>query len=127
MKKILIIDDDKTFLKVVRDALTQDGYEVTQAEDGEAGLEVARKEAPDLILLDIMMPQLGGMDFLKIVKEEEALKNIPILIVSNLSSMNRVNEGIKLGAHGYITKSDESLKTIVKSIESIVGKESISN
>ena len=123
MKKILVVDDDKTFLKTISHALKDQGYEVIQAEDGEEGLEKTRAEVPDLILLDIMMPHTGGMDFMKILKEEdEKLRTIPILIVSNLSSMNRVNEGLKLGAHGYIIKSDESLKTILKSVESIVGK-----
>lgn len=122
MKKILLIDDDAVFLKIVKDFLKAKSYEVITAKDGQEGLQVTKKEKPDLILLDVLMPNIGGMDFLKLIKENEMLNKIPVIIVSNFTSMNYVEEGIKLGARGYIIKSDESLKTMIDTIESIIGK-----
>ena len=122
MKKVLVIDDDEVFLKTVKNSLGTKNYKVIVAKDGKEGLQITKKEKPDLILLDILMPNIGGMDFLKLIKEDKTLSLIPVLIVSNFSSMNYIDEGIKLGARGYIIKSDESLKTIIDTIESILGK-----
>src|SRR3989344_2267370 len=122
MKKVLVIDDDEVFLKTVKNSLGTKNYKVIVTKDGKEGLQITKKEKPDLILLDILMPNIGGMDFLKLIKEYKTLSLIPVLIVSNFSSMNYIDEGIKLGARGYIIKSDESLKTIMDTIESILGK-----
>ena len=122
MKKVLIIDDDEVFLKTVKNSLGTKNYKVIVTKDGKEGLQITKKEKPDLILLDILMPNIGGMDFLKLIKEDKTLFPIPVLIISNFSSMNYIDEGIKLGARGYIIKSDESLKTIMDTIESILGK-----
>ena len=121
-KKILVIDDDKTFQKTIRDTLKPLGYVLVEAYDGEEGLEKVEKEKPDMILLDIVMPKLGGMEFLKILNKDERQNQIPILITSNFSGSNMIEEGMKLGIRGYIVKSDESLKTIVNNIELIIGK-----
>ncbi|MDO8569707.1 MAG: response regulator [bacterium] len=121
MKKILLIDDDEIFLKTVNDSLRAKDYEVITAKDGREGLQITKKERPDLILLDVLMPDIGGMEFLKIIKANKELNKIPVLIVSNFTGMNYVEEGIRLGAHGYIIKSEESLKTITDTIESIIG------
>ncbi|OHB10016.1 MAG: hypothetical protein A3G05_01855 [Candidatus Zambryskibacteria bacterium RIFCSPLOWO2_12_FULL_45_14] len=120
MKKVLLIDDDEVFLKTVIDALSAENYEVITAKDGEEGLQMAKKKKPDLILLDVLLPQIGGMNFLKIIKEDEELNKIPVLVASNLTSMSHVEEGVALGARGYIIKSDESLKTIVDTVKSII-------
>ena len=122
MKKILIIDDDKTFQKTIKDTLEPLGYSVLPAYDGEDGLKAVKKEKPDLILLDIVMPKLGGMEFLKILNENANHAQIPILISSNFSGLNMVEEGMKYGIRGYIVKSEESLRTIVNNIELIIGK-----
>ena len=122
MKKILIIDDDKTFQKTMRDTLEPLGYKVTEAYDGEEGMKKAEKEKPELILLDIVMPKLGGMEFLKILNKDKNSSQIPILITSNFSGTSMIEEGMKLGIRGYIVKSEESLKTIVNNIELIIGK-----
>ena len=121
-KKILIVDDDRTFQKTIRDTLEPLGYIVVTAYDGEEGLKVVKKEKPNLILLDIVMPKMGGMEFLKILNKNQDQDQIPILISSNLSGISMVEEGIKLGIRGYIVKSEESLKTIINNIQLIIGK-----
>ena len=121
-KKILIIDDDKTFQKTIRDTLEPLGYVVVEAHDGEEGLKKVEKEKPNLILLDIVMPKLGGMEFLKVLNKGKNPTQIPILITSNFSGTSMIEEGMKLGIRGYIIKSDESLKTIVNNVELVIGK-----
>ena len=122
MKKILIIDDDPTFQKTAGDAVKQTGYKVFTAYDGEEGLVLTEKERPDLIILDLAMPKMGGIDFLKMLHKDKDLNNIPVLISSNFSGTDKVNEGMKYGVRGYIVKSNESLKTIINAVESIIGK-----
>src|SRR3989344_1350391 len=122
MKKILLIDDDKVFLKTVSDSLSTKDYKVIVAKDGEEGFQIIKEEKPDLILLDILMPNIGGMDFLKLIKEDQKINKIPVLIVSNFTSMYYIEEEINLGARVYIIKSNESLKTITDTIESILKK-----
>ena len=122
MKKILIIDDDPVFLKTISHTLESAGYSVVHAVDGEEGLKAINKEKPNMIVLDIVMPKLGGIDFLKKLKEEDENFSTPILVVSNFSGVSKVEEGMKLGIRGYVVKSDESLQTILNNIEIIIGK-----
>jgi DNA-binding response OmpR family regulator len=122
MKKILIVDDDTTFVKTLGDTLKALNYSVLIANDGEEGLIAVEKETPDLIILDLLMPRLGGMDFLKMLHKDKDVNKIPVLISSNFSGSDKVNEGVEFGVRGYIVKSEESLKTIVSAIESIIGK-----
>ena len=122
MKKILIIDDDMTFQKIMSDAFKNSGYEVVEAHDGEEGLLLVDKESPNLVILDLVMPKLGGMDFLKTLNKNKNLNKIPVLITSNFSGSDKISEGVEYGVRGYIVKSEESLKTIVNAVESIIGK-----
>lgn len=122
MKTILLIDDDEVFRKTVGDALSAKDYRVIVAKDGNEGLKVTKKEKLDLILLDILMPELGGMGFLKTIKGDVDLSKIPVILVSNLTSASPMDQGLSLGAQGYIIKSNESLKTIADTVESIIGK-----
>ena len=119
MKKILVVDDDPTFIKVMTDKLSSVGYEVISAKDGEEGLKMAFEIKPDLVLLDVKMPKLDGIGFLKAIKEKKDVEPIPVLITSNLGTVDQISEGIALGVKGYIIKSNESLDTIVKEIENV--------
>ena len=118
-KKILIVDDDMTFQKVMSDKLKSLNYEITSAMDGEEGLKMALEGKPDLVLLDIKMPKLDGIDFLKALKAKKDVDPISVLITSNLGTVEQISEGIALGVKGYIIKSNESLDTIVKEVEDV--------
>jgi CheY-like chemotaxis protein len=120
MKKILIIDDDQTFQKAMSAKLELLTYQVSTASDGEEGLSKAILEKPDLILLDIKMPKLDGIGFLKKLRASENIPNIPILITSNLSTIDKISESVSLGIRGYIVKSNETLDTIIKEVETIL-------
>lgn len=92
-------------------------YQVVTASDGEEGLSKAILEKPDLILLDVKMPKLDGIGFLRKLKATENTVKIPIIITSNLSTIDKISEGVALGIKGYIIKSTETLDTIAKEIE----------
>ena len=122
MKKILVVDDDQFFSKTLETSLKSGEYEIVLAEDGEKGLEQLKKDVPDLIIVDIMMPKMDGISFLKKVKESGDYPNVPILVSSNLSSVKKISDVMALGAVGYVVKSDESLPAIIQDIERIIGE-----
>lgn len=119
MKKILIIDDDEVFVKTLKDTLSKDQYSVTHLLNGEDGLNELSKNKPDLIILDLVMPKIGGIDFLEALKKKG--EKVPILISSQLSKMENISDaivaGMDVGVKGYIIKSSENLDMIVKEIE----------
>ncbi len=122
MKNILVIDDDMTFVAMMKASLDPIEYSVTSAGNGIEGLEAMEESVPNLILLDIMMPKMGGIEFLKKVNEKYGEGNIPVLITSNVSSLDKISEGISLGVRGYFVKSDESLEGIGKIISDVFKK-----
>jgi two-component system chemotaxis response regulator CheY len=120
-KKILIVDDDKTFQKTLSDKLISLNYDVVSAYDGKDGLNKVNSEKPDLILLDVTMPEIGGIDFLKRFQLEKIeTERTPVLILTNLANMDTLSQGIALGIRGYIIKSDESLEGIASNVEAIL-------
>jgi len=119
MKKILIIDDDKIFSKILRDGLVAGGqgkYEVVTAFDGEEGFEVAERERPDLIMLDLMMPKVTGIECLKKIRAEEWGQDTPVIVETQLSDLEKMSEGVELGVRGYIIKSDYSIDAILRQV-----------
>lgn len=119
MKKILVVDDDQTFRELISTGIDKEQYQVMTAGDGVEGLEQVEKSMPDIILLDIMMPRMNGVEFLEKMKEVHADKQIPVIITSNDSSLDTISRGAELGVRGYIVKSNESLKTIMSSVERV--------
>lgn len=122
MKKILVIDDDMTFVAMMKVSLDPKVYEATSAGNGVEGLASIEESMPDLILLDIKMPKMDGMEFLREINKKYGEGKIPVLITSNLSSMDKISEGVSLGIRGYFIKSNESLEGIVGIIESVLKK-----
>jgi two-component system alkaline phosphatase synthesis response regulator PhoP len=101
MKTILVVDDKSSVRTLVRDYLTEEGFRVVTAGNGRDALYVARHEKPDLILLDIMMPEMGGYEFLRLYRKE---RNTPvILLTAKLEESDKVL-GLELGADDYVTK-----------------------
>lgn len=104
MKKILVIDDDRFNRTFARDALENVGYAVIEAEDGEQGIEKAGRETPDLILLDIVMPGLDGIDVCHRLKDLDACNNTPIVMYTSLDEDRLIEIALKAGASDYIIK-----------------------
>lgn len=112
-KKILVVEDDKFLIKAYNIKFSKAGFEVITAMDGLSGLEIARNEAPKLILLDLMLPKIDGFEFLKRMSQDEKIKNIPVIVLSNLGQQNDKDKAISLGAKDYLIKADYSLDNII--------------
>ena len=120
MSKILIIEDDALLSRMYQTIFTTTGYEVDVAVDGEEGLEKTRKFNPTLILLDIMMPKLNGLEVLERLKSDPELKKIPVVILTNLAGNNDVQNALKLGAVRYIIKSENRPKQVEEIVRGIL-------
>lgn len=116
--KILIVEDDPTLLEMYSLKLQEEGFAFFTAPDGDEGLEIALKEKPDVILLDIMMPKMDGFAVLVELKKNEETKNIPVLMLSNLGQKNDVTKGKELGAEDYIVKASMTPTQVVEKIKS---------
>lgn len=104
MAKILLIDDDKAISSVFEAALKKGGFEVVAAYDGASGLDKAKSEKPDLILLDQVLPDISGNEVLKTIKESPETQLIPIAMLSNFGQQELIQEAINKGALDYILK-----------------------
>jgi two-component system alkaline phosphatase synthesis response regulator PhoP len=100
-KKILVVDDKKELRTLLKQYLTQEGFEIVAASDGQEALFVARQEKPDLIILDLMMPEMSGYEFMRIFSKEA---DTPILILTATTEENDKVLGLELGADDYVTK-----------------------
>ena len=121
-KKILFIEDESALQKAATQVLSETGYEVSSALDGETGLRVAREWKPDMILLDLILPKKNGFEVLKELKEDKQTQNIPVIILSNLEGGGDVQKALELGATTYLVKTNYSLQDIVEKIKGILGE-----
>lgn len=128
MRKILIAEDDFFIRDIYSKVFSLSGYDVKVAVDGQDALEKIKAEPFDMILLDIMMPRMTGIDVLKNVRAlSTPSKSTPIYIITNLGQQNVIEEAFKLGMDGYILKSQVSPQQIVDEINNyFLNKESVS-
>jgi CheY-like chemotaxis protein len=110
--RILVIEDDKFLRKACEVSLTKRGFVVLTAVDGEEGIRQAREGSPDLILLDMLMPKMTGIETLMILKKDEQTRHIPVVILSNSSIEADVQKASALGAVGYLVKAALSLREL---------------
>lgn len=103
-KRILLAEDDRFLRRACENCLSRKGYTIVLAEDGEQALEKVRAEPPDLILLDLLMPKVTGIEVLRAIKADETTRDIPVLILTNSSRENDVKDILGLGADGYQIK-----------------------
>ena len=116
MKTILFIEDEAALQKTFGDMLEIKGYKMFSALDGETGLQLAKSEKPDLILLDLVIPRIHGLDVLKQLKEYPETKDIPIIILTNLEGINEVEKALELGATTYLVKAQYDLAEVFEKI-----------
>jgi len=120
MKKILFIEDESALQKTLGDTLKNEGYEVINALDGEIGLNLAKTQKPNLILLDLILPKMDGFEILEKLTQEEETKNIPVIVLTNLERMEDVNKAIELGAKTYLIKANYTLQEVVGKIKKAI-------
>lgn len=114
--KLLVVDDDMTLRELYEERMRAEGYTIVSASDGEEAIEKATKEHPDAILLDIMMPKINGIDVMKMLRENEGTKNIPIIVLTALvQEIDKVKEMMRPN-DGYLIKSEIMPKDVVEKV-----------
>jgi DNA-binding response OmpR family regulator len=120
-KKILLVEDDAVLRETLVEFLKKEDFDAVSAPDGGQGLKVAQEENPDLILLDIILPRKNGYEVLGELKKNDKTKDIPVVILTNLASLDDIEKALNLGATNYLVKGDYKLQEIVEKIRSIMG------
>lgn len=120
MKTILFIEDERALQKTLGNFLRENNLKVISALNGEDGLKLAKREKPDLILLDLILPKKDGFEVLKELKEKEETSKIPVIVLTNLEEMEDIEKAIELGAKSYLVKSSYSLKEMAEKVKEIL-------
>lgn len=119
-KKILIIEDDKFLRELITQKLIKEGYEISEAVDGEKGIKKLEGEKPDLVLLDLILPGIDGFEVLDRIKKDATLSQIPVIILSNLGQKDDVERGLKMGAVDYLIKAHFTPSDIIDKIRAVL-------
>lgn len=104
MKRVLVVEDDPDIVELLRYNLQKEGFGVAASEDGEAGLKALRSETPDVLILDLMLPKLSGLEVCKEVRRDSALEKVPIIMLTARGEESDRVIGLELGADDYVTK-----------------------
>lgn len=114
---LLVAEDDQFYANLYRTKLEKEGFRVLVAQNGRETLEILRKSNPDLIILDLVMPEMDGFEVLKKLREEKDIRNVPVIILSNLGQPEDIERAKQLGVFKYIIKSNVSIHQMVESVE----------
>src|SRR3990167_3069565 len=121
--KILVVEDEEILLTALKEELDTAGtYEVEGAVDGEDGLAKAKSFHPQLILLDLVMPKMDGMEMLQKLKADAELRDIPVVILTNLSDYDRISEALSLGAMDYLVKANYKLEDLLDKVKTVLSR-----
>jgi twitching motility two-component system response regulator PilH len=120
MSKILIVDDSPTETHILTQMLDKNGYQVVTAESGESGVEVAKKELPDLVLMHVVMPGINGFQATRQLKKETTTAHIPVVIVTTKDQETDKIWGMRQGAKDYLTKPVQE-ESLINTIQAILG------
>lgn len=117
VKKVLIVEDEEALRRALAEEFADAGYTVLQAGDGLEGLDVALKEHPSVILLDQLMPKMNGVTMLRQLRTDQWGATVPVIMATNMSTTDTINEAIDAGANDYFIKSEVSVADIIKLVE----------
>ncbi|MBC7943149.1 response regulator [Candidatus Saccharibacteria bacterium] len=121
MTKIAIIEDDPVISQMYRMKFEADGFDVQLANNGKRGVALVAAFSPDLILLDLQMPEMDGVETLTVIRKNESSKNIPVIILTNLGEEESPKEIRSLGIHSYIVKADLTPRQVVQRVKEALG------
>jgi len=110
--KVLVVDDDPVIVRLLEVNFEMEGFEVVTAVDGQDGIDKAKAEQPDVVVSDVMMPKLNGLELAATLKADDATKHIPIILLSAKAQVDDVRSGLDAGADDYVTKPFEPLDLI---------------
>ena len=116
-KKILLVEDEEIMIDLLQRKLTKEGYEVSVARDGEEGLKLMREVKPALILLDIVMPKMGGFEVMEQMAKEPELKKIPVIVISNSGQPVELDKAQKLGAKDWLIKTEFDPQEVIEKVK----------
>ena len=116
-KKILIIEDEEIVLGLLQKKLNQEDYEVSVARDGEEGLKKMREIKPDLVLLDVIMPKMGGLEVMEEMQKDSGLKKIPVIVVSNSGQPVEIDKVRELGARDWLIKTEFDPQEVIDKVK----------
>ena len=119
--KILVVEDEAPTALALCDKLEHEGYTVLKANDGRSGLEVALKEHPELILADLKMPEMNGMEMIRQLRADAWGKGAKVIILTNMSDVAKIEEAMVHGAFFYMVKGDSSMSDILEKVRSQIG------
>ena len=122
-KKLLIVEDEQDIRELYAEILRDEGYEVTEAWDGEVGLKTALSGRFDIILLDVMLPKVDGLRILKEIKKKPELSKIPIVLLTNLGADAVIKEAFTLGAEAYVIKSEYTPDQVINEFNKVFTQE----
>ncbi len=120
MPKILIIEDEKFLRELISQKLKNEGFEILQAVNGEDGIKIAKQEKPELILLDLFLPDIDGWKVIEEIKKDSLLNKISIIILSNYSQKEYIEKGLKLGVDDFLIKAHLTPDEIIKKIKGVL-------
>jgi len=120
MQNILLVEDDPFLIDIYTTKLKESGFSVEVVSDGDAVLRKIRENKPDLVILDIVLPQIDGWEILRKIKSEPEFKNLKVIILSNLGQKEEVEKGIKLGAVKYLIKAHYTPSQVIKEIKKTI-------
>lgn len=118
--KILVVEDELSLNEAYQMILSQEGYDVTVAYDGSEALQLCEALEPDLILLDLRMPKMGGIEFLRHYRLTERHPKVKVIVFSNLDTQKEIDEAYKLGAHKYMLKAWASPKELAQLVKNVL-------
>ena len=116
-RKILIIEDEKILSEMYQDKFSQVGFKVISATEAKEGLELAKKEKPDLVVLDMLLPRENGIFFLKELRKHKEISSVPVVVFSNFDDPDTKRQAKKFGAKDYLIKTDYTPQQIIEEIK----------
>jgi two-component system alkaline phosphatase synthesis response regulator PhoP len=121
-KIVLVVEDEESLQLVLRDVLTAEGYKVIESKDGIEGLEASFSQHPDLILLDILMPKMDGLEMLKKLRADRWGKNVPVIVLTNLSDNKDISQAVEENVFEYFVKTDIKIDEVIARIREKIGR-----
>jgi len=120
-KKILLIEDEEIMIDLLQRKITQEGYEIRVARNGEEGLAAMKEKKPDLVLLDIIMPKMEGFEVMEHMQADKDLKKIPVIVISNSGQPVEIDRAQKMGARDWLIKTEFDPQEVIEKIKKQIG------
>jgi len=119
--KILLIEDEELIITLLQKKLEKEGYRISVARDGVEGIEKLKEDKPDLVLLDIVMPRMGGFEVMQEMRSDEDLRSIPIIIISNSGQPVELDRAKRMGARDWLIKTEFDPKEVLDKVKKQIG------